>query len=256
MSRAFAMLVEDVIATKVRGPQFLLSGFPLGRAPEVSDAFLMVSPFSKPLRVHCTSVLGQPRGASDMRFTCGIEGDLGLAPRQCIGALLVDEGVAIRAFSGCLRQHVPKPYNAPARFNLGKDRAWGLVSIRGRIVNIVIVGGGLATSEDFWPLLQKIEIQMYPDLDLSFFERVSPGFEYTGVWRLPTIRTYPRGEWESALVLRPSGPVTLQSSSAFIDGARRFCRLYQQRDGLTQVWVESAPGMDMETLIVPLGVAA
>lgn len=255
MSRAFAMWIETAFATRVRGPQTLVSGIPLGRAPEIRDALRIYAPFSPPLRVHCKSVLSRPRGSEDMRFTLGIDGDLQTFPPQYVGAVIVEEGVIVRAFTARLRTR-SAPYHAPARFDLRSDRAWGLVAARGHLLNILVVGGGLAADIDFWPSLMKIEPQDRPALEPSSLERISAPFTLdAGYWQLPTIQTYPRGAWESALVVPPAGPVTVESASVFVDGEWRDSNLYQQPGGLTQIFLESGPDMDTTTVVAPLRAA-
>lgn len=252
MSRAFAMWIEDASALRVRGPQVLLRGSPLGPAPEARDALVIHAPFSRPLRVHCKSVLSHPRGANDLRFAFGIDDELGLEPRRCIGAVIVEEGVVVRAFTARLR--VPSaPYHAPARFDLGRDRAWGLISVRRHLLNIVVVGGGLAAADDFWPRLQRIEPQGFPTLEAAALDRVSAPFALDGsVWQLPTLRTYPHGDGQSVLVIPSTGPVTVEAAKVFVDGEVRDSGLYQQPGGLTQILLESGPEMDMTTVVAPL----
>jgi hypothetical protein len=256
MRRPFAMWIETALATRVRGPQTLLSGVPLGPAPESRDALHVHAPFSRPLRVHCKSVLSHPRGAEDMRFTFGIDGDLPLLPAQYVGAAVVEEGVVVRAFTARLRSPAAR-YHAPARFDLGADRAWGLVSVRGHLLNILVVGGGLARDEDFWPSLVKIEPQNHAALERASLSRVSAPFALdAGYWQLPTCTIYPRGEWESALVVPSNGPVTDDSARVFVDGAWRDSELYQQPGGLTQICIASGPAMDLATVIAPFSKAA
>lgn len=253
MSRAFAMWIEDASALRVRGPQVLLRGSPLGPAPEARDALVIHAPFSQPLRVHCKSVLSHPRGADDVRFTFGIDdGEMALEPRRCIGAVIVEEGVVVRAFSARLR--VPSaPFHAPARFDLGRDRAWGVISARRHLLNIVVVGGGLTAADEFWPRLQRIEPQGFPALEPAALERVSMPFELDGgVWQLPTLQTYAQGDGQSALVIPSTGPVTVESAKVFVDGEWRDSSLYQQPGGLTQIFLESVPDMDTTTVVAPL----
>jgi hypothetical protein len=255
MSRAFAMWIEDASALRVRGPQVLLRGSPLGPAPEARDALVMHAPFSRPLRVHCKSVLSHPRGAEDARFAFGIDAELGLEARQCIGAVIVDEGVAVRAFTARLRAP-STPHHAPARFDLGRDRAWGLIAVRRHLLNIVVVGGGLAAAEDFWARLQRIEPQGFVALEPAMLERVSVPFALDGgAWEIPTLRTYAQGDERSALVIPSTGPVTVASAKVFVDGDWRDSDLYQQADGLTQIMVESGPGMDTTTVVASLSAA-
>lgn len=252
MSRAFAMWIEDSSATRVRGPQLLLSGAPLGRAPEVRDALMIYAPFSRPLRVHCKSMMTHPRGAKDMRFTFGIDAELHLAPRQCVGAAIVEEGTVVRAFTARFKTRIASPYHAPARFELRGDRAWGLVAARGHLLNILVVGGGLASDQDFWPALERIEPQGFPVIEPAALERVSDSFSLeTGYWQLPTIRTYLRREWQSALVIPPTGPVTLKNAQVHVDGGFRDSEIYQQANGLTQICVASGPDMDTTTVMAP-----
>jgi len=251
MSRAFAMWIEDAAATRVRGPQVLLHGAPLGPTPEARDALLIHAPFSPPLRVHCKSVLSHPRGATDLRFTFGIEQDPRWSPRQYVGAVIVEEGVLVRAYTARLREP-SAPYRAPARFDLGRDRAWGLVSARRHLLNILVVGGGLAAAEDLWPLLVKIEPEGQPPLPRPSFEAVSLPFALgVGCWQLPTFRAYPRGD-QTGLVVAPAGPVNVPSTHVLVDGEWRASALYQQENGLTQLSMESGPGMDTTTVMAPL----
>lgn len=252
MSRAFAMWIEDASATRVRGPQVLLSGSPLGPAPEARDALTIYAPFSPPRRAHCKSVLSHPRGSQDSRFAFGIEADPRLSPQQYTGAIIVEEGVVVRAFTARLRASSARTY-APARFDLGRDRAWGLVSLRRRLLNIVVVGGGLAAAEDFWPSLVKIEPQGLPALELSDIERISAPFALdAGYWQLPTLKTIPRSAWEVSLIVGPAGPVGIEAARIFVDGEWRNSDVYQQPSGLTQMRMESGPDMDTTTVVAPL----
>lgn len=257
MTSAFAMWIEDAAATSLREPQILLSGAPLGRAPEIRDALRIFTPFSRPLRVHCRSVLSHPRGAHDMRFTFGIERARGLAPSACVGAVVVEEGTAVRAFSARLRTRAPTPFHAAARFLLQGDRAWGLVAARGHVLNIVVVGGGLADDRMFWELLERIEPNGHGSLGLSDLELVSVPFAIdSGFWQLSTLRSYIRGAEDSALVLRSAGPVTMQTVPVYVDGEWRECDVLQQSQGLTQIRVRGVLINDPQTVLVPLPVAA
>lgn len=252
MSRSFAMWIEDASTTRVRGPQILLYGLPLGPAPEAHDTLTIYAPFSPPQRARCKSSLSHPRGAKELRFTFGIDGEPRLSPKQYIGAIVVEEGVMVRAFTARLR--APSAlYRAPARFNLGRDRAFGLVSVRRHLLNIAVVGGGLAAAEDFWPSLVNIEPQGHPTLETSDIERLSTPFALdAGYWQLPTLTTIPRDEWNVSLVVAPAGPVNVESASVFVDGEWRASDVYQQPNGLTQVRVEGGPGMDTATVVTPL----
>ncbi|MCK6590726.1 MAG: hypothetical protein L6Q76_24455 [Polyangiaceae bacterium] len=163
----------------------------------------------------------------------------------------------MRAFSARLRMRVPTPYHAPARFLLQDDRAWGLVAARGHLLNIVVVGGGLADDQMFWELLNMIEPDGHASLGLSDLERVSVPFALdAGFWQLPTLRSYPRGSEKSALVLRSAGPVTLDTVPAYVDGEWRECDVLQQPEGLTQLRVAGLSTNAAPTVVVPIPIAA
>jgi hypothetical protein len=163
----------------------------------------------------------------------------------------------VRAFSARLLTRVRIPYHAAARFLLQGDRAWGLIAARGHLLNIVVVGGGLADDQMFWQLLDTIEPDGHAALGRSDIERVSVPFALdSGFWQLPTLKSYARGSEESALVLRSAGPVTMETVPAYVDGEWRECGVLQQPQGLTQLRIAGASINAAQTVVVPLPIAA
>jgi hypothetical protein len=243
------MWVESSAPLHSRGAdEALVHGPVLGRAPEVGDALCILSPpFGPPLRTHCRSVGTLGRGAQPGGFTIGID-SLGRPPAQYRGAAVLEEGCAVRAFGARLFRARPR-CNGPVQFLFKKDRAWGLVSVRGVLLNILLLGGGLAADAFFWTELLQLDFGGGDVIDRIDMQPIIVGGK-AGVWQLRAVKWLPRGEWDRVLVVGSSGPVSAERVSMQIDGEVREATVYQQPDGLTQLFVRDAWAMAPESVVL------
>lgn len=256
MSKPFALWITRASVFRIRDSRLFVEGSAVGRAPEPGDALTIRAPLSPPLRVHCREVVGAARGGSGALFSLGLDEVRGVDPRQIVGGVLVEEGVAFRAYTALVDPPI-RSMIAACHFDLGTDRAWGLVDIHKNRLNAVVVGGGLGGS-NFWTALKEVRL----GIDRIVIARprltaiVDVESESPALWQLPTVRTYERSSEEQALVVRSAGPVTRGSTVVFVDGEWREAGVFQQREGLTQFLLTSAPGMDTSVVTVPMSEAA
>lgn len=253
MSRPFGMWILRSVLTSVRTPQLLVRGPTIGGFPDVGDAMLLHSPFAAPLRLHCRSIVTTPRGREDAAPGLGIDPIARLDARQLAGAILTQEGTALRAFTARVRAPGLSGVTA-ARFELEGDRAWGLVSIAGGTLNAVVVGGGLPGGA-LWPTLVRIVLR---DLDAVLEAGQLVAVEddlHPSIWQLRTLETYVQGD-QQALVLKSAGPVLNPDGAVRLGSDWRRANVLQQREGITQLFVDAAPGISGEAVVVPWPIAA
>jgi len=253
MGRPFAMWIERAGALRLRGPQTALVGAVIGRTPEPGDKLQVVAPLCGRAVIMCGSVIGTPRGAERAPIALGVEPIEGTA--RLVGAVLAEDGCRVAVYCAVLRASVPRFIDA-ARFEFGRDRAWGLVQVTGRIVNIAVVGGGLP-GESFWRALTKIQPQTRDAILAADLAPVEHDEAPLSAWTMPTLVSRPRGEDEIDVAVRGLGPATLTEATVFLDGDWRRARVYEQGDGrITQLRLLRGPSMDTASVVFPFQAAA
>lgn len=246
MSRPLAMWIERAYETRLRGHRYHLSGPILGRAPEVGDALALQGLFDT-IPMRCRQLLGEARGAEGAAFTLGVDVIKAVPPSHLRGAFLVEDGVAVRRFGARLRARRPM-VRTTARFELRDGHAWGLVSIRGDALNVVVVGGGLGR-EVLWPVLQEIRLESGERLSTGDF--ASPVAEHASRWTLTPARNYVRDDDARAFVVPAIGPVQSNSwQTVWVGASERPSHLIQQLNGVTQFVVPNAALIEAESLSV------
>lgn len=199
---------------------------------EVGEALVGYSPFAPPFRVHCRSMVAVSGVPDQARPTIGIDPLAEITPKELMGTLLVQEGVAVSSFTARLPEPMP-PITSAARFDLTADRAWGIVEVRRDILNVTVIGGGLPGRE-LWEHLREIVLR---DTDLTIGSGdLTPivTAPEEPVIQLPILKQYRIGT-RVGLVTRPLGPVRASSRWVRRDAEWEEADVVQQREGLTQL---------------------
>lgn len=253
MGRPFAMWIERGSALRLRGSLTALAGAVVGRAPEPGDKLQVVAPLCGRAIITCASVVGTPRGAEHAPMALGVEQIE--HPARMVGAVLAEDGCRVAAFCAVLRASVPRFVDA-ARFEFGRDRAWGLVQVTGRVVNVAVVGAGLP-GDSFWRVLTKIQPQTRDAIFAADLDPIEHADDPLTAWSVPTIVSRARGEEEVDVAVRSPGPVALTRATVFLDGDWRQARVYQQPEGLiTQLRLLRGPLMDTSSVVFPFQAVA
>jgi hypothetical protein len=118
-------------------------------------------------------------------------------------------------------------------------------------MNLLLVGGGFGAGEDFWSHLRSIELDGSEPIARDRLRPVMPDAT-PSMWQLRAVRTFPRDGWQQAVITRAVGPATRASADIYLDDAWRRASVYQQPNGLTQIFVEFDPSGQVEAFAVPM----
>lgn len=248
MSRHFAMWIQSVKWSRVRRPTLFFFGPTLGPQPQPGDALLVLSAFGMTQRVRHSSVFMVPRGAEQANIGIGVEADE--APpeeRPFNGALICEEGVTVRFFSGRARRPLGRVQEAVQIELRGGDRAWGMISIRMGIATVAVVGGGLPSGADLWNRLVRLKPQRSDPIERENLEPLALCAHDPGLtWAQPALHMYPRGEAFLAVVTPPAGLAMPEPALALVDGQwQEASLLFQNAIGITQFQIERIPANDV-----------
>lgn len=200
MGRPFGMWVEHGFRSP-RGTGCLVSGPSFGVPPESGAAVLARGAFQGKIRAHAASVGVPARGADGSQPTLLLPDAPG-HPLTYVGGVIHEEGVACRAFSAVLSRPEPA-LRQSAKLRLRHDTAWALVSVRGTLLVIVVLGGGLDPPGALWDQLACIEAR---DGTIIRRESIAKPIVYP-VWGVNVLKTYGGGENLGVhVVTAPCGP--------------------------------------------------
>lgn len=234
MSRFFALLVEQVVWTPIRGPRLELIGSAMGPVPPPHTALALHSAFGRSLSLLSAGGSGVPQGGRSDQFSIAFRQERLEEPDRLRGAILCDEGVSFRSFTGFF---AGAPYHrGPARVVL--DHPVGLsalVESSQGLVTVHLIGGGLREGEDLWPRLRRIDLgagQVIEGQDVRPFQpkELPPGW----AWGVPAVANYRRGESGRVLAVRPAGPALLDGLVWTTEDVATAHFEVQQPQGLTQ----------------------
>ncbi|HNN51705.1 MAG TPA: hypothetical protein PKO07_11835, partial [Pseudomonadota bacterium] len=176
----------------------LLSGPVIGLSPEPGQPLILCGAFGQPQRVRLAGLFQTHRGSGPAQPGFVVTGLDDAAPACYRGAVLYEEGVLFRSF-GALEKSRSKPRSYAARFDLGGDKAYGLVTIAGGVLDAFVIGGGLAERENLWSRLETIVAADGMATHCDALSPIGPGWPVSG-WR-----GYAQHE-HTVLIARSCGP--------------------------------------------------
>lgn len=228
------MLVESAARFPRKKGGVLLTGPVIGLAPEPGQPLILRGAFGQPQRVRLVGLFQTHRGDGPAQAGFVVMGLDDAAPACYRGAVLYEEGVAFRVF-GALEKSRSKPRSYAARFDLGEDRAYGLVTVAGGVLDAFVIGGGLADNENLWRHLEVIVAVDGTATHSDVLSPIGPGWPVSG-WP-----GYAQHE-HTVLFTRSCGPAEPGCPiRVALDGAGVHAEVLSQQpnEGIVQVETES-----------------
>lgn len=232
MSRFFAMLVSDAVAAPRIGKGLVLTGPIIGKMPAVNSRLTVRGAFGPPQRARFMGVGGVHRADSLRPPLVLVEG-LHSTPARYLGAIVYEEGALFRVFSALLKKEVPYTQIA-AKYETEADQAWGFVQAEGRVVDMFVVGGGVAEGETLWT--QSTTITTLGEIGFDVGDALPIG-EGWAVYARPAYKRHST----TAFIATNCGPAEQEMSVLMLSGGMVGEVLNQQRsNGFVQFEVPSS----------------